>query len=91
MTDMPDKKKKHGEQSRPRWLIVVIVIALVFLCVLPICVITMLTLLGPSIGNVFSEIVVTLEAESIATEVGYNVIELWVKGLGSTPEPPLFP
>jgi flagellar basal body-associated protein FliL len=91
MTDMPDKKKKNEEQSRPRWLIVVIVIALVFLCVLPICVITMLTLLGPSIGNVFSEIVVTLEAESIATEVGYNVIEPWVKGLGSTPEPPLFP
>jgi flagellar basal body-associated protein FliL len=91
MTDMPDKKKKNEEQSRPRWLIVVIVIALVFLCVLPICVITMLTLLGPSIGNVFSEIVVTLEAESIATEVGYNMVEPWVKGLGSAPEPPLFP
>ena len=40
----------------PVWAIVLIVV-LVVLCLIPVCVIVVLALLGPSIGNVFSNIV----------------------------------
>lgn len=40
----------------PIWLIVVIVAAVLLLCVLPVCIILLLALLGPAIGNVFSSI-----------------------------------
>lgn len=46
-------------QSRgglPTWAIILIVV-LAVLCLLPICVIAILTLLGPAIGNVFSNII----------------------------------
>ncbi len=53
------------EQPRgglPTWAIVLIVVGgvLVILCLLPVCVISILTLLGPSIGNVFSNIIMDL-------------------------------
>ena len=40
----------------PVWAIILIVVV-VLLCILPFCIITILTLLGPAIGNVFSNIV----------------------------------
>ncbi len=40
----------------PVWAIVLIVIG-VGLCLLPICIIAILTLLGPAIGNVFSSMI----------------------------------
>jgi hypothetical protein len=43
----------------PVWAIVLIGVAVV-LCLLPICTIAILTLLGPSIGNVFSEVIESL-------------------------------
>ncbi len=46
----------------PTWAIIVIIVAVVLLCLLPICVIAILTLLGPSIGNVFSNIIEEIEA-----------------------------
>ena len=53
----PEKKKM------PVWLIVVI-IAVVVLCVIPICLIVLspviLALLGPAIGNVFSNVVMSV-------------------------------
>jgi hypothetical protein len=46
----------------PTWAIIVIIVAVVLLCLLPICVIVILTLLGPSIGTVFSNIIEEIEA-----------------------------
>ncbi len=43
----------------PVWAIVIIVIVAI-LCLLPICIIAILTLLGPTIGNVFSNIIDTI-------------------------------
>lgn len=52
--DVPvDQPQKSGF---PVWVIVLIVIGVV-VCLLPICIIALLTLLGPSIGNVFSNII----------------------------------
>ncbi len=48
-----DQPQKSGI---PVWAIVLIVIG-VGLCLLPICIIAILTLLGPSIGNVFSSMI----------------------------------
>lgn len=45
----------------PVWAIVLIVIAVV-LCLAPLCVWLILLLLGPQIGEVFSEIITDLEA-----------------------------
>jgi hypothetical protein len=48
----PGEEKKGG---LPTWAIILIAVVIV-LCVLPVCVIVILTLLGPTIGNVFSNI-----------------------------------
>ena len=53
----PDAQPKSG--GFPVWAIVLIVV-LVLVCLLPVCVIAILTLLGPAIGNVFSNIVTDL-------------------------------
>ena len=45
----------------PVWAIVLIVLAVV-LCLAPLCVWLILLLLGPQIGEVFSEIITDLEA-----------------------------
>ena len=51
--DVPvDEPKKGG---LPVWVIVLIVVGIV-ICMIPVCVFLALLLLGPSIGNVFSEI-----------------------------------
>jgi hypothetical protein len=50
--DEPGEEKKGG---LPTWAILLIAVVIV-LCVLPVCVIVILTLLGPTIGNVFSNI-----------------------------------
>lgn len=56
-TDEPEGEKKGG---LPTWAIIAI-IAVVILCVLPICFLVLspviLTILGPSVGNVFSNII----------------------------------
>ncbi|MBN1312589.1 MAG: pilus assembly protein [Anaerolineae bacterium] len=51
-----DQPKKDGF---PVWAIVLIVLG-VLLCAIPFCVIIILTLLGPSIGNVFSDIILDI-------------------------------
>jgi hypothetical protein len=48
----PEGEKKGGF---PTWAIILIAVV-VILCLIPFCVIVILTLLGPSIGSVFSEI-----------------------------------
>lgn len=55
-----------GEEKKglPTWAIVLIVVAVVVLCVLPICVIVALALAGPAVGNVFSNVIEELEAGS---------------------------
>ncbi len=50
----PDTQPKSG--GFPAWAVILIVVVLV-LCLLPVCIIAILTLLGPAIGNVFSNIV----------------------------------
>ena len=47
------------KRSFPIWLIVLLVI-LAACILIPICIIVILALLGPSIGNVFSEIIQNL-------------------------------
>jgi hypothetical protein len=49
-TDQPQRS------GLPVWAIVLIAIG-ILVCLLPVCVIAILTLLGPSIGNVFSNII----------------------------------
>jgi Flp pilus assembly pilin Flp len=51
-TEEPEGEKKGG---LPTWAIILIAVVLI-LCVLPFCVIAILTLLGPAIGDVFSNI-----------------------------------
>jgi hypothetical protein len=51
-TGEPEGEKKGG---LPTWAIILIAVAVV-LCLLPICVIVILAILGPTIGNIFSEI-----------------------------------
>ncbi len=48
-----DQPQKSGF---PVWVIVLIVVGVV-ICLLPVCIIAILTLMGPAIGNVFSGIV----------------------------------
>jgi len=55
---MPEQQKSGGF---PTWAIVLIVGAVLVLCVLPFCVIAILTLLGPAIGNVFSNIIENMQ------------------------------
>jgi hypothetical protein len=55
-TEEPEEEKKGG---LPTWAIILIAVAIV-LCVLPICVIVILAILGPAIGNVFSNIITEL-------------------------------
>lgn len=50
------------KNSSRRWLIIGGGCGIFLVCVLPICMIALLTLLGPQIGDVFSTIVETLEA-----------------------------
>ncbi|MEJ2151214.1 MAG: hypothetical protein P8Z40_17335 [Chloroflexota bacterium] len=52
-TGEPEGEKKGG---LPTWAIILIAVV-VILCLIPFCVIAILTLLGPSIGSVFSNIV----------------------------------
>ncbi len=52
----PEEEKKKG---LPIWAIILIVVAVIFCCA-PIVVIAILTLLGPAIGNVFSNIIMEL-------------------------------
>lgn len=52
----PEEEKKKG---LPVWAIILIIVAVIFCCA-PIFVIALLTLLGPSIGNVFSNIIMDL-------------------------------
>ncbi len=51
----PEEEKK----GFPVWAIILIVVAVIFCCA-PIVVIAILTLLGPAIGNVFSNIIMEL-------------------------------
>jgi hypothetical protein len=51
-TGEPEGEEKSGF---PTWAIILIAVV-VILCLIPFCVIVILTLLGPSIGSVFSEI-----------------------------------
>nr|MBN1228405.1 hypothetical protein [Anaerolineae bacterium] len=47
-----------GEKKKfPVWAIVLIVLGVLLVCVLPICVILILALLGPAIGEVFSNVI----------------------------------
>jgi hypothetical protein len=46
----------------PVWAFIAIIVAVILLCLLPICVIVILTLLGPTIGSEFSNIIVWPEA-----------------------------
>lgn len=62
---MEETPYTYGESEAPAkgkmapWLIVLLIVLglCCVLVVLPICVITILSLLGPSIGNVFSDII----------------------------------
>lgn len=56
----PNKKKKEGN-TLITVLVVIGVILLLALCLMPVVVIVILALLGPSIGNVFSNIVTELD------------------------------
>lgn len=58
--DVPVEQPQKG--GLPVWAIVLIVIG-VLICLIPLCavvVITVLTLMGPSIGNVFSTIILDI-------------------------------
>lgn len=61
----PEGEAKKG---LPTWAIVVIILA-VLLCVIPICLLVLvpaiLALLGPSIGNVFSNIIEEIEVTPV--------------------------
>lgn len=59
---VPAETAEPGQKSEgfPTWVIVLIAAVVLLLCVLPICIITILTLLGPAIGNVFSNIITDL-------------------------------
>jgi hypothetical protein len=50
----------EAKSKFPTWAIVLIVLGVVVLCVLPVCVIVILALLGPAIGNVFSNILIDI-------------------------------
>jgi hypothetical protein len=52
----PDQEGQPKSGGFPVWAIVLIA-AVALLCLLPVCTIVILTLLGPAIGNVFSGIV----------------------------------
>ena len=54
--EMPPAEGQPKSGGFPVWAIVVIAVLLI-LCLLPVCIIVILTLLGPSIGNVFSNII----------------------------------
>jgi hypothetical protein len=56
MLSLAEAEPEAKGGSIPTWAIILIVVVVV-LCVLPICVIALLALLGPAIGNVFSNIV----------------------------------
>lgn len=60
----PDGKAipKPGSQSDNRATTAIVIGVVAIACIIPIVVIAILTLLGPQIGNVFSRIVVGLEA-----------------------------
>ena len=55
----PQKEEKPGIN---KWWLIGGGCAVFVLCILPICTIIILTLLGPEIGGVFSDIIDTLEA-----------------------------
>jgi hypothetical protein len=54
--DVPPMEGQPKSGGFPVWAIVVIAVVLI-LCLLPVCIIGILTLLGPAIGNVFSNII----------------------------------
>jgi uncharacterized membrane protein len=56
----PDSAKKGN--SSTKIIIGVLVGVLLLCCIIPLCVMAMLTLMGPSIGNVFSDVIIGLEA-----------------------------
>lgn len=55
----PDSAKKGN--SSTKIIIGVLVGVLVLCCIIPLCIMAMLTLMGPSIGNVFSDVITGLE------------------------------
>jgi hypothetical protein len=58
LDDMLVPAEAEGEKKSNTTLIIGIVVAVVVvLCLLPMCVILILALLGPAVGNVFSNIV----------------------------------
>ncbi len=59
----PASAKK--DNSTTKIVIGVLVAVFVLCCIIPICVMAMLTLMGPSVGNVFSNVVTTLEATTM--------------------------
>lgn len=52
-----ERKRKNDQDSGGGIGTIIAIIAVVFLCVMPIIVIVVLTILGPTIGNVFSNII----------------------------------
>jgi len=54
--DAPPADGQPKSGGFPAWAVAVIAVVLI-LCLLPVCIIAILTLLGPAIGNVFSNIV----------------------------------
>jgi hypothetical protein len=54
-------ESNSGDSNNTRIIVIVLVI-LGLCCLIPVCVIALLTLLGPQIGDVFSDIVDELEA-----------------------------
>ena len=48
-----------AKSKMPVWLIILIIFLVVF-CVLPVCVIVILALLGPAIGNIFSNVILSV-------------------------------
>jgi hypothetical protein len=58
LDDMMVPAEAEGEKKSNTTLIIGIVVAVVVvLCLLPMCVILILALLGPAIGNVFSNVI----------------------------------
>lgn len=57
-----ESKAPAAKGKMAPWLIVLLIVLglCCLLIVLPICVITILGLLGPSIGNVFSDIIIAI-------------------------------
>ena len=50
------------KKKLPTWAIILIVVGGLVLCVIPACVILILMVMGPAIGNVFSNIIEEMDA-----------------------------